>query len=200
MTEPLGTPGERAVTAALAEVARFGRRLDDFEAKSAASADEIAQIPELRSGLAELTKFVRELLETAEADSRGERAPWWPDFKPSEERTTALRLLGVWVDEVIRGRHPEAYRDSLQPCWYRHPDVLDELTALRAAWYAAYKDSAASAVAAIEWHDRWLPGAMTRCKAAMKALACDKNGHQEPRKTTAFSDSDEFKEFTEADD
>ena len=52
------------MTAALAEVARFGRRLDDFEAKLAASADEIAQIPELRSGLAELTKFVRELLET----------------------------------------------------------------------------------------------------------------------------------------
>ena len=99
---------------------------------------------------------------------------------------------------MIRGRHPEAYKDSLQPCWYRHPDVLDELTALRAAWYAAYRDSAASATAAIEWHDRWLPGAMTRCKAAMKALACDKNGHQEPRKTTPFSDSVEFKEFTEA--
>jgi hypothetical protein len=199
MTEPPRSAEGRAVAAALAEVARLGRRLDEFEAKLAASTSEVAQIAEIRSGLAELSGLVRELLEREEVETRGERAPWWPDLRPSEERTAALRLLGAWVDEVIRGRHSEAYRDSLQPCWYRHPDVLDELTALRAAWYAAYRDKAASSSAAIEWHDRWLPGCMARCKAAMKALACDKNGHQEPRKPAPFYDSVEFKDFTEAD-
>ena len=76
--------------------------------------------------------------------------------------------------------------------------MLDELTALRAAWYAAYRGKAAPATAAIEWHDRWLPGCMARCKAAIKARPCDIDGHQSPLKTEASYDPAAFKESTES--
>jgi hypothetical protein len=97
---------------------------------------------------------------------------------------------------VLRGHHPELFNDSLQACWYRHDDVLDELTALRAAWYAAYRGKAAPATAAIEWHDRWLPGCMARCKAAIKARPCDQDGHRSRPGTGASGDSAAVQEFT----
>ena len=155
-------------------------------------------VAELGTRLDDLTTLVPELAGRQAAQTRGERAIWWPDVPAGRERTEALRLLGAWVDEVLRGHHPELVQDSLQACWYRHDDVLDELTALRAAWYAAYRGKAAPATAAIEWHDRWLPGCMARCKAAIKARPCDIDGHQSPPGTEASYDSVAFKESTES--
>ena len=114
----------------LDENERLDRRLgalgQDVKAQRHAAA-------ELRTHLDDLTALVRELAERQAAETRGERAIWWPDLPAGQERTAALRLLGAWIDEVLRGHHPELASDSLQACWYRHDDVLDELTALRAA-------------------------------------------------------------------
>ncbi len=155
-------------------------------------------VAELRTRLDDLTTLVPERAERQAAQTRGERAIWWPDLPAGQERTAALRLLRAWVDDVLRGHHPELVNDSLQACWYRHDDVLDELTALHAAWYAAYRGTAAPATAAIEWHDRWLPGCMARCKAAIKARPCDTDGHQSLLKTEASCDPAAFKESTES--
>jgi hypothetical protein len=182
-------------TQQLDENERLDRRLDvlgrDVETQRQA-------VAELQTRLDDLTTLVRELAERQAAEAGGERAVWWADLPAGEERTAGLRLLGAWVDEVLRGHHPELFQDSLQACWYRHDDVLDELTALRAAWHAAYQGKAAPATAAIEWHDRWLPGCMARCKAAINARSCDKDGHQAPPKTEAFYGWVAFKEFTES--
>jgi hypothetical protein len=155
-------------------------------------------VAEFRTRLDDLTELVRELAGRPAARTGGERAIWWPDLPAGQERTAALHLLGAWVDEVLRGHHPELVKDSLQACWYRHDDVLDELTALHAAWHAAYRGKAAPATAATEWHDRWLPGCMARCKAAIKARPCDKDGHQSPPGTETFYDPVAFTEFTES--
>jgi len=144
--------------------------------------------------LDDLTALVGELAGRPAAG--GERAIWWPDLPAGQARTAALRLLRVWVDDVLRGHHPGLVADSLQACWYRHEDVLDELTALHAAWHAAYRGQAAPATAAIEWHERWLPGCMARCKAAIKARPCDKDGHQSPG-TEVLDDSAAFTECAE---
>ena len=66
--------------------------------------------------------------------------------------------------------------------------MVDELTALQAAWQAAYRGTAAPATAAIEWHDRWLPGCLARCKAALKDRPCDTGGHPSPPGTEASGD------------
>src|ERR1700761_2201049 len=134
-----------------------------------------------------------EAVSAAAVPDRG-AASWWPDLSVQEERAEALHSLGTWVDEVLRARHPEMY-NQLGACWYLHPDILDELTALRAAWVAAYRDPAAPATAAIEWHDRWLPGAMRRCRAAIRARGC-KGRHEKVAPTTVpFMDRPDFRNF-----
>jgi hypothetical protein len=155
-------------------------------------------VAELETHLDDLTALVRELAGRPAAGTGGERAIWWPDLPAGQERTAALRQLGAWVNEVLRGHHPGLVADSLHACWYRHDDVLDELTALHAAWHASYRGTAAPATAAIEWHDRWLPGCMARCKAAIKTRPCDQDGHQSPPGTETFDDSAAFTEFTES--
>jgi hypothetical protein len=179
----------------LDENERLDRRLDalgqDVETQRQA-------IAELNSRLDDLTTLVGERAGRQAAEARGERAIWWPDVPAGPERTAALRLLGAWVDDVLRGHHPELVNDCLQPCWDRHEDVLDELTALHAAWHAAYRGKAAPATAAIEWHDRWLPGCLARCKAALKARPCDTGGHQSPPGTEASDDPVAFKGSAES--
>ena len=136
-------------------------------------------VADLGNRLDDLTALARERAGRRPAGT-GERATWWPDLPAGPERTAALRLLRAWVQDVLRGRHPGLAGDSLPPCWDRHDDVVDELTALQAAWQAAYRGTAAPATAAIEWHDRWLPGCLARCKAAVKARPCGAAGHQSP--------------------
>ena len=85
--------------------------------------------------------------------------------------------------------------NKLGGCWYQHADVLDELTALRAAWYAAYRDPEAPATAAIEWHDRWLPGAMRRCRAAIRARGCKARHEKGTLATVPLMDRQDFRNF-----
>jgi hypothetical protein len=111
-------------------------------------------------------------------------------------QASLLWELAGWVDEVLRECYPEAVKD-LGSCWYRHLDIVNELIALRSAWLAAYQDKAASATAAIEWHDRWLPGAMAWAKAALRARGC-KSGHEQPPRTAVAQESQDFKTFIDS--
>jgi hypothetical protein len=106
------------------------------------------EIETLRQETREIAAIVGELVQPR----ANAPVPWWPDLPAGPEREAAVQNLGLWVDEVLRARHPEAYNE-LGTCWFQHPDILDELTALRAAWFAAYRDPEAPPMAAIEWHD-----------------------------------------------
>jgi hypothetical protein len=197
VTQPDERPEGDPLAGLLSLLGKHGRQLTDVERDVGELKDAVGRVEKLGLQISELAGMVAALAED-EAGGRPERAPWWPDFGPGEETREALRALGAWVEEVIRERHPELYR-GLAPCWYRHPEVLDELTALRAAWFGAYRDSAASATAAIEWHDRWLPACLARCKAVIKSRGCDKEGHDaKPMRTEPFFDSVDFENFTKA--
>ncbi|MBV9095284.1 MAG: hypothetical protein JO132_15630 [Streptosporangiaceae bacterium] len=148
------------------------------------------EVGKLRDEVHDVAELAGELAKRPEA----QRAAWWPDLPAGQERAEALQSLGRWVDEVLRGRHPEAYNE-LGSCWFWHPDILDELTALHAAWLAAYRDKASSGTAAIEWHDRWLPGAMARCRAAIAARGCKGRHEKVSGSTVEFLDRQEFKNF-----
>ena len=157
------------------------RRLDDL-------AETVSEVDTLRAEVAAVAE--------AAGTTAPERGPafWWPDLARADGRAEALESLATWVDEVLRTRHPEMY-NQLGACWYLHPDILDELTALQAAWQAAYRDPAAPATAAIEWHDRWLPGAMRRCRAAIRARGCKGRHEKETPATEPFMDRQEFRNF-----
>jgi hypothetical protein len=181
-------------TQQLDENERLDRRLVALGQDAATQRQAVA---ELNSRLDDLTALAGERAGRQAAGARGERAIWWPDVPAGPERTAALRLLRAWVDDVLRGHHPGLVTGSLQPCWDRHQDVLDELTALHAAWHAVYRGTAAPASAAIEWHDRWLPGCLARCKAALNARPCDTGAHQPPG-TEASGDPVAFKGSAES--
>jgi len=172
------------------------RRLDGLAAT-------MGEVGALRAEVAEVAEVAAVAQADAEAtvdQASGTAAPapepvsWLPDLATEGDRAQALRNLGAWVDEVLRVRHPEMY-DRLGACWFLHPDVLDEMTALRAAWFAAYRDPAAAATAAIEWHDRWLPGAMRRCRTAIRRRGCKGRHEKEPAVSAPLLDRQEFRNF-----
>jgi hypothetical protein len=165
------------------DVSTVQRRVDDL-------AETVSEVDTLRAEVAAVAE-VAENLATAQVHGP---ASWWPDLATGESRAEALKNLGVWVDEVLRARHPEMY-NKLGGCWYQHADVLDELTALRAAWYAAYRNPEAPATAAIEWHDRWLPGAMRRCRTAIRARGCKARHEKATLATVPLMDRQEFRNF-----
>lgn len=71
--------------------------------------------------------------------------------------------LENWV-AWLSDRYPKTLRD-LPPCWYLHTEAVEELTALWAAWKAAYYGDDNPRDAMIFWHDRWLPGVVRRLLA-----------------------------------
>ena len=153
-------------------------------------AETAGEVDKLRNEIHDVAELVQELAGRPQT----QRAVWWPDLPAGQERAEAMQSLGRWVNEVLRARHPEAYNE-LGTCWFWHPDILDELTALQAAWFAAYRDKASSGTAAIEWHDRWLPGAIARCREAIRARGCKGRHEKESRTTVAFLDRQAFKNF-----
>jgi hypothetical protein len=165
------------------DVTTVQRRVDDL-------AETVSEVDTLRAEVAAVAE-VAENLATAHVPGP---VSWWPDLATGDSRAQALESLGVWVDEVLRTRHPEMY-NRLGACWYQHADVLDELTALRAAWYAAYRDPEAPATAAVEWHDRWLPGVMRRCRAAIRARGCKARHEKEAQATVPLMARQDFRNF-----
>lgn len=94
------------------------------------------------------------------------------------------RELDSWVS-WIRHRYPLARR--IPPCWAQHTELVEELTALWLAWNAAYTERGASLTAAIDWHDRWLPGLLYRLEHGAFAHDCS-GGHQD-RPASAYAEA-----------
>lgn len=102
----------------------------------------------------------------------------WKHVSASEARGLWVRLR-EWVDWV-NGRYFASSWESIRPCWFRHPAAVEELTALWAAWEAAYRatdDGDGFSDAALWWHEklhtvvhRLWDEQFAECKA----------GHQEP--------------------
>lgn len=102
----------------------------------------------------------------------------WRYVSAAEARGLWVRLR-EWVDWV-NGRYFASSWESIRPCWFRHPAAVEELTALWAAWEAAYRatdDGDGFSDAALWWHEklhtvvhRLWDEQFAECKA----------GHQEP--------------------
>ncbi|WP_027863065.1 hypothetical protein [Marmoricola sp. URHB0036] len=112
--------------------------------------------------------------------TNGAAAPraWnWRGIGPRAEEELWSQLT-AWV-AWIRHRYPLAKR--IPPCWAKHTEVVEELTALWLAWQQAYEDRHASLAAPAEWHDRWLPGVLYRLEHGPFALDCASAHQERPR-------------------
>ena len=108
-------------------------------------------------------------LEEADAAS-GSAAPWtWRTLR-GHPVAAQWRDLADWVG-WLRGRYPLARQIPL--CWWRHPELVEELTALWLAWKDAYATKHAHFSAPAEWHARWLPDFLRRVGAGGWNVSCE---------------------------
>jgi len=70
-----------------------------------------------------------------------------------------LADLRQWADTVLR-QHYGGY--ELRECWPRHIHAIWELSTLAAEWHRTYSGTRPNLARALEFYDRWLPGAMRR--------------------------------------
>lgn len=102
----------------------------------------------LRASVAVLTQLVHGLGLDDPAPP-GQPAAWiWTTLPPDEHAVARAQLTG-WVDQVV-DRYGLA--ETIPPCWFDHPPIVEELSALRAAWFVAYRPGARPDQAA-GWHD-----------------------------------------------
>jgi len=86
----------------------------------------------------------------AKAKNSGSRpAPNWRSLK-EPTRASELAALTGWVHWFV-----ERYtlRSLVPPCWALHAPMIEELSALAAAWRWAYENPDAPAEAALGWHE-----------------------------------------------
>ena len=108
-------------------------------------------------------------LEEADA-AAGSAAPWnWRTLR-GHAAEAQWRDLADWVG-WLRGRYPLARQ--IPACWWRHPELVEELTALWLAWKDGYATKHAHFSAPAEWHARWLPEFLRRVGAGGWNLACE---------------------------
>lgn len=85
----------------------------------------------------------------ADHPALGERAVNWTALDSSHAAKRWGQLLD-WVDWL---REHYQLRETLPACWYDHPPMLEELSALRSSWFGAYLDPQAHAADGSAWHD-----------------------------------------------
>jgi hypothetical protein len=152
---------------------------------------EVAALHDQR--LEQMSALLDELLERdsdGPSDSRGPVV--WHQLNPYET-TRTWQALADWVG-WLRGRYPLANRVPL--CWWRHPELVEELTALWLAWREAYIDKGAPLTGGADWHGRWLPEFLRRIGAGGWNLACEAN--HRPLVESLYDDRqvDDVAEFT----
>ena len=129
---------------------------------------EIAALHDRR--LSELQDALTDLVEDPPvARGPGSRPFVWQELSP-RDRARTWQALAEWVG-WLRGRYPLARQVPL--CWWRHPELVEELTALWLAWREAYVEKGAPLTSAADWHGRWLPELLRRMRAGGWNVACE---------------------------
>ncbi|GAA1937443.1 hypothetical protein GCM10009716_49400 [Streptomyces sodiiphilus] len=115
----------------------------------------------------------------------------WEAMEPAE-RIQRLNGLAAWV-KWLRNRHE--LHNEIPACWYRHPPVVERLTALYAGYVRTYMaPSPGRDHAEIEWIH-----ALSSLLPQLKRPGCS-GGHHDPphRKRDQAAAGEDFEEFLQA--
>lgn len=97
----------------------------------------------------------------------------WAAHTPEEQRHF-LDELGVWVSWLIDRYGLD--RRYVPECWTKHWELIEELSALRLAWEAAYATTS-HADAPLTWHER-LGLARPRLSEWVQRAGCRRDEHR----------------------
>ena len=165
MTESISpVPGPQPGLAALASEVSVLRQ----------AVDALAGLP---AQVRDLAGVVTDLTRPAPAQGGGSAdeglSSWMEKAGDFADVVTVLGELVAWLREVYL-----RYADGvgLPECWLWHPDVVEELLWLRAAWIEAYRGETPAVARAADWHDRHRPGVVRRIRAV--AGTCSLEAHQ----------------------
>lgn len=84
--------------------------------------------------------------------------PCWSEMD-RDAAAKAWTQLVDWLCGVLIVRYPASAR-NLRPCWYLHPELVENLSWLHNAWTLAYRDGNSPVSLAADWHLYWLPHVM----------------------------------------
>lgn len=164
------------------------------------SLDELlAQIPELDTRMSTTEETVAALV--AELTDYPAGGPWlWAGLTTERQRSlwTELDAFVSWLQNRILC-HSMSKDDWIPPCWYRHPDAVEQLTAVMVAHQASYRPKTKKpSHALVDWFLRALWPTMDILKQRRTLKGClDKGQHQEQYMTGVqlVAGSDDFTAF-----
>lgn len=134
-----------------------------------------AEIKTLREEFGQLQARVITLSDGLDAGKlKDPPVPRWDGLDQADE-DAQLGALRDWVDGVLLVQYPEY---ELPGCWEHHRAALWELGNLHAEWQRIYDDSRGADLDRALWfHERWLPGILSRLSRAINTDAgCRKHG------------------------
>lgn len=110
---------------------------------------------------ARVDQLGQDLAEALEAEQiTGVAAVDWPRLDDEGYERELGRLAG-WVDTVLRPYYPGA---AVPACWPDHPDIVINLSNIYGEWRRVYDRKRPDLAGALDWHERWLPGAVARIR------------------------------------
>lgn len=142
----------------------------------------LAGIPEMDQHIADLQGAVERILEELANYPAG--GPWlWEGLTPQAQRELWIELdaFVTWLQNRILCHHMS--KDNWIPaCWYKHPDVVEQLTALMVAHKASYHPKTKKpSHALVDWFHKCLWPTMDTLKQRMTLKQClSKKEHDEP--------------------
>lgn len=146
--------------------------LQDVVNRLTAGADE-HEHPLLVQEMAALKRMLQGHIEAEEERATSQCAPRW-DGLTADEYRQQLGQLAEFVDGHLRIAYGDYWRTELRACWPNHPPALYELGNLAAEWRRIYDREHPILDGALNFHDRWMPGARTRLKPVMAGC---RDGH-----------------------
>jgi len=128
------------------KIIELSNSLDSLYEKTGASIQQIAE------SMAENNAALKSLTSKPPATKPDE---WNWKHLSGPQAAELLDKVRDWVD-WYNGRYAMSDSTRILGCWYRHPVVVEEITALWVAWRAAYYGHQKPDTAATYWHSAYL--------------------------------------------